>query len=45
VGVRPTDPLTFTSIAALFLVIAVLASGIPAIRAARLDPNQALRDE
>jgi ABC-type antimicrobial peptide transport system permease subunit len=45
VGVRPTDPITFGAIAILFLGIAFLASGIPAARAARLDPNTALRDE
>jgi len=45
VGVRPTDPITFGAIAILFMGIAFLASGIPAARAARLDPNAALRDE
>jgi putative ABC transport system permease protein len=45
VGVRPTDPMTFGAIAILFLGIAFLAAGIPAARAARLDPNAALRDE
>jgi putative ABC transport system permease protein len=45
VGVQPTDPLTFVSIAALFLVIGTLASGVPAIRASRLDPIAALREE
>jgi len=45
VGVQPNDPITFGAIAVLFLGIAFLASGIPAARAARLDPNDALRDE
>ena len=45
VGVRPTDPLTFISIGALFLLVAVLASGLPAWRASRLDPTVALRDQ
>jgi putative ABC transport system permease protein len=45
VGVRPTDPLTFGSIVAAFVVIAWLASWIPARRAARLDPIVALREE
>ena len=45
VGVRPTDPATFAGIAAMFLAIAAIASGVPACRAARLDPNVALRDE
>jgi ABC-type lipoprotein release transport system permease subunit len=45
VGVAPTDPLTFVSIAIVFLGIAALASWLPARRAARLDPTGALRDE
>jgi ABC-type antimicrobial peptide transport system permease subunit len=45
VGVSPTDPLTFAAIAAFFLAMAALACWIPARRAARLDPVQALRDE
>jgi putative ABC transport system permease protein len=45
VGVTATDPLTFVSIAALFVAVATLACWIPARRAAGLDPNVALRDE
>jgi len=45
VGVRPTDPPTFAGIAVMFMVIAAAACGLPAFRAARLDPNSALRDE
>lgn len=45
VGVQPTDPLTFASMAAAFLGIAVVACLIPARRAATLDANAALRDE
>ena len=45
VGVAPTDPLTFVAIAALFLALAVIASWIPAHRAAGLDPCRALREE
>jgi putative ABC transport system permease protein len=45
VGVRATDPLTFASIAILFLAIATLACWIPARRAAMLQPMLALRDE
>jgi predicted permease len=45
VGVQATDPATFFSIVALFLMIAALASWLPARRAAALDPTQALRDE
>src|SRR6201988_2122206 len=34
VEVKPTDPVTFVSVAGLFLVIAFLASWLPAVRAA-----------
>jgi macrolide transport system ATP-binding/permease protein len=39
------DPLTFASTAALLAVVAVIASGIPAWRATRIDPLIALRTE
>jgi putative ABC transport system permease protein len=45
VEVKPTDPVTFVSVAVLFLVIAVMASWLPAVRAAGLDPTTALRNE
>ena len=45
VDVKPTDPTTFVSVALLFLFIAVVASWLPARRAAGLDPTEALRDE
>jgi predicted permease len=45
VEVKPTDPVTFASVAVLFLVIAMLASWLPALRASRLDPTTALRNE
>jgi putative ABC transport system permease protein len=45
VGVEPTDPATFASIVALFLGIAALACSIPALRAARLAPVVALRED
>jgi putative ABC transport system permease protein len=45
VEVKPTDPLTFVSVAVLFLFIAVMASWLPALRAAGLDPTTALRNE
>lgn len=41
--VKPRDPLTFVSIALLFLAIAFAASAIPAWRAMRVDPIEALR--
>ena len=45
VEVKPSDPVTFASVALLFLVIAFLASWLPAVRAAGLDPTTALRNE
>ena len=45
VEVKPTDPMTFASVAALFLVIALVASWLPARRASGLDPTTALRQE
>ena len=45
VEVKPTDPVTFVSVALLFLFIAVMASWLPALRAAGLDPTTALRNE
>lgn len=45
VEVKPTDPVTFLAVAALFLVIAIMASWLPALRAAGLDPTTALRQE
>jgi len=45
VGVKATDPSTFTTISILFFLIAALASWIPARRAAGLDPMAALREE
>ena len=45
VGVKPTDPLTFTTMVLLFLAIATASSWIPANRAAGVDPNKALREE
>ncbi len=41
--VSATDPLTFASISALFLLVALAASWIPARRASRVAPWEALR--
>jgi putative ABC transport system permease protein len=39
------DALTFTTVAALLTVVALAASAVPALRAARVDPMLALRTE
>jgi ABC-type antimicrobial peptide transport system permease subunit len=42
-GVTATDPATYAIIAAIFGVAGVCASCVPAWRAARVDPLEALR--
>jgi ABC-type antimicrobial peptide transport system permease subunit len=42
-GVAPRDPLTFGAMTAVLLAVAGVASLIPAMRAARVDPMVALR--
>jgi putative ABC transport system permease protein len=44
-GTSPTDVVTFVGAATLLTLIAVMASLIPALRASRVDPLVALRDE
>jgi predicted permease len=44
-GTSPTDAVTFVSAAALIITIAAAASLVPALRASRVDPLVALRDE
>jgi ABC-type antimicrobial peptide transport system permease subunit len=44
-GVRPTDAITFASVAVLLTCVALAASYIPARRAMRTDPLNALRHE
>ena len=45
VGVNPRDPLTFVSVTAALLLAGLLASYIPARRAVRVNPMNALRAE
>jgi predicted permease len=44
-GVSATDPMTLSAVVAGVLAVAVIASLIPAIRAARLDPMHVLRED
>jgi ABC-type antimicrobial peptide transport system permease subunit len=44
-GVTPLDPATFVAVSALFALIAMFASYVPARRATRVDPIIALRCE
>jgi ABC-type antimicrobial peptide transport system permease subunit len=44
-GVTGTDPLTLGSVAVLLVAVATLASWVPAFRASRMDPVEALRAE
>jgi ABC-type lipoprotein release transport system permease subunit len=44
-NVRATDPLTFVTVTALLAVVGLVATMVPALRATRLDPVTALRQE
>ncbi len=44
-GVKPLDGATLVSVGALLVVVAAVATGLPALRAAMIDPMEALRTE
>ncbi|HEX5835670.1 MAG TPA: FtsX-like permease family protein, partial [Pyrinomonadaceae bacterium] len=44
-GITPTDTLTFVVVSAIFFLVAMIASFIPARRAVKVDPLVALRYE
>jgi ABC-type lipoprotein release transport system permease subunit len=43
--ITPVDQVTFSAVSVLVLVVALTACRIPARRAARIDPIQALREQ
>jgi ABC-type antimicrobial peptide transport system permease subunit len=44
-GLKPHDPVTLATAVALLALIAAIASFLPALRASRLQPTEALREE
>lgn len=44
-GVKPTEPIVYAAVSAMLIAVALVASYLPARRAARIDPIIALRDE
>jgi len=44
-GTRPLDPMVFTAMIGSLLLTAMIASAVPALRACRIEPTQALRIE
>jgi ABC-type lipoprotein release transport system permease subunit len=43
-GVSPVDPPTLATVVVLLAIVAVVASWLPALRAARIDPIAAIRE-
>jgi ABC-type antimicrobial peptide transport system permease subunit len=44
-NVRPADPITIISVAVILTIVALAACWLPAFRASRIEPTQALRIE
>jgi putative ABC transport system permease protein len=44
-GVSPSDPATLSAVVAIVVVVAAVAALLPAMRAARIDPMEALRED
>ena len=44
-GVTPRDPVTFASVSAVLVLTAMVACAVPALRAVRVDPVEAFRNE
>jgi ABC-type lipoprotein release transport system permease subunit len=44
-GVKSTDPFILTAVSAMLLAVAFLASFVPGLRATRVDPAVALREQ
>ena len=44
-GVKPSDPLAFSTVAVILIVVTLLAAFVPTRRAMRVDPMVALRQE
>jgi predicted permease len=44
-GVHPTDPLTFSAVALILVIVGVVANILPAYRATRIEPVRTLRDD
>jgi ABC-type lipoprotein release transport system permease subunit len=44
-GTTPVDPATYVGVIGLFVVVAVVASALPAARAVSIDPAITLRAE